>query len=275
LKDSLRAQNYFLACQATPTEDLEISLAGATALEASARIVGVERLTTDVLRILLEPQQAFAYRAGQFVTLLRDDGLARAYSLASLPAERGLELHVRLLPRGAMSNWLASDSALGSLVRLRGPSGDCCYVPGYPDQPLVLVGVGTGLAPLWGVVREALAAKHHGRIELWHGARTPEGLYLCDELTALAARHRNFSYHPCALEPGQTPSAVPLGLLDQLLLEAVPSFAERRVYLCGDAGIVQLIKRQVFLAGASLQQIHADAFVGSSPIVTAPPGPAP
>jgi hypothetical protein len=51
----------------------------------------------------------------------------------------------------------------------------------------------------------------------------------------------------------------------------VPSFADRRVYLCGDAGIVQLIKRQVFLAGASLQQIHADAFIGSG---TAPQTPA-
>jgi ferredoxin-NADP reductase len=86
---------------------------------------------------------------------------------------------------------------------------------------------------------------------------------LRDQLTALAATYSNFSYHPCALEPGQLPSAVTLGHLDQLLLKGVPSFAERRVYLCGDAGIVQLLKRTVFLAGASLQQIHADAFVGA------------
>ena len=263
LKDSLRAQGYFLACQATLTEDLEVSLAGATALEVPARLVAVERLAADVLRIVLESQQAFVYRAGQFLTLLREDGLARAYSLASLPSESQLELHVRVLPQGAMSNWLASASAVGSRVRLRGPSGDCCYVPGNPGQPLVLVGVGTGLAPLWGVLREALAARHQGRIELWHAARTPEGLYLREELTALAATHCNFDYHPCALEPGPTPSAVTLGHLDQLLLKAVPSFAARRVYLCGDAGIVQLLKRAVFLAGASLQQIHADPFVGA------------
>lgn len=263
VKDSLRAQGFFLACQATLTEDLEISLAGTSALEVPARITSVERLAADVLRVLLEPQGAFVYRAGQFVTLLREDGLARAYSLASLPEESRLELHVRILPRGAMSNWLAGDSACGRPVRLRGPSGDCCYVPGSPDQPLVLAGVGTGLAPLWGVVRDALAARHRGRIELWHGARTPEGLYLREELAALAATHPNFSYHPCALEPGQALGGVTMGHLDQLLLAAVPSFAARRVYLCGDAGLVQALKRQVFLAGASLPQIHADAFVGS------------
>ncbi|MES1183520.1 MAG: FAD-binding oxidoreductase [Myxococcales bacterium] len=263
VKDSLRAQGFFLACQATLTEDLEISLAGASALEVPANIVGVNLLAPDVLRVVLETQEAFAYRAGQFVTLLREDGLARAYSLASLPSEKHLELHVRVLPRGAMSNWLSSPAAIGSQVRLRGPAGDCCYVPGNVEQPLVLAGVGTGLAPLWGVLRDALAAKHQGRIELWHGARTPEGLYLTNELQALAATHRNFTYYPCALEPGQADSDVRLGSLDQLLLAAVPSFAEHRVYLCGDAGLVQSLKRRVFLAGASLPRIHADAFVGS------------
>jgi CDP-4-dehydro-6-deoxyglucose reductase, E3 len=264
LKDSLRAQGYFLACQAKPTEDLELSLRGAVALEVPAVIADVERIAADVLRVTLAPGRPFAYSAGQFLTLIREDGLARAYSLASLPTESQLELHVRVLHRGAMSGWLGSPAALGSSVRLRGPTGDCCYVPGAPEQSLVLAGVGTGLAPLWGVLRAALAAGHHGNIELWHGARTPDALYLTDELTRLSVKHPNVSYHACALE-SLGPSAVTLGPLDELLLNAIPSFAERRVYLCGDAALVRILKRKVFLAGASLQRIHADPFVSSSP----------
>lgn len=263
LKDSLRAQGYFLACQASGTEDLEISLAGSAALDVPVRVTSVERLAADVLCVLLEPQQAFAYRAGQFLTLLREDGLARAYSLASLPGERHLELHVRVLPEGAMSTWLTTPAALGSVMRVRGPSGDCCYVPGNPDQSLVLAGVGTGLAPLWGVLREALAADHRGDIELWHGARTPQALYLTEELRTLSAAHPNFRYHPCALaSDGETEAT--LGALDELLVDAKLSFADSRVYLCGDAALVRKLKRKVFLAGASLQQIHADPFISSS-----------
>jgi len=260
LKASLRAQSYFLACQATLTDDLEISLAGTASLEVPASIASVDRLAPDVLRVTLEPQQPFSYRAGQFLTLLREDGLARPYSLASLPTEKQLQLHVRVVPQGKMSTWLDSGNAVGSSVRLRGPAGDCCYLPGTPTQSLVLVAVGTGLAPLWGILREALAAKHEGGIELWHGGRTPEALYLSDELTALSALHPNFSYRRCALE-SRGPSHVPIGHLDKLLLEAIPSFAARRVYLCGDGGLVQLLKRKVFLAGAALQEIHADPFL--------------
>jgi CDP-4-dehydro-6-deoxyglucose reductase, E3 len=264
LKDSLRARGFMLACQAVPTSDLELSSSGAAALSVAARIEAVDELATDILRVRLAPEQPLAYRAGQFLTLLREDGLARSYSIASRPEDGPtLELHVRVLEGGRMSGWLASPEACGARVRLRGPAGDCFYLAGKPEQPLVLAGVGSGLAPLWGIARDALAAGHTGPIELWHGARAPSGLYLRDELESLASAHCNFSYHACALE-GE-PSDVEVGRLDELLLRATPSFDQQRFYLCGDAPLVQGLKRALFLRGASLREIHADAFVGALP----------
>ena len=128
----------------------------------------------------------------------------------------------------------------------------------------MLAGAGTGLAPLWGILRDALAANHTGPIQLWHGARAPDGLYLRRELQELTTRHANFSYRACALE-GDVVDDVTQGRLDDVLLQAVPSFSAQRVYLCGDAGLVQQLKRKVFLAGAALPEIHADAFVGQPP----------
>src|ERR1019366_6954129 len=122
------------------------------------------------------------YRAGQFVSLFREDGLARSYSLASLPGEGALELHVRKIPGGAMSGWLYSQAlhsqALhsqsldraqpgaqsGVPVWIQGPSGNCFYVPGKADEPLLLAGAGTGLAPLYGIARDALQQGHSGPI---------------------------------------------------------------------------------------------------------------
>ena len=45
--------------------------------------------------------------------------------------------------------------SVGTKAQIRGPAGECFYVPGRPNQPLLLVGVGTGLSPLYGVLREA------------------------------------------------------------------------------------------------------------------------
>lgn len=264
LKDAQRAQGYFLACQAKLTEDLTLSLSAARELDTPGRVVSIDALSSSVVRVLVRPAAAFEYRAGQYVTLIRSDGLARSYSLASRPDSDGgcLELHVRVFPEGRMSGWLASARALHAEVSLRGPLGECFYVPGQPAQPLLLVGTGTGLAPLWGILHDALAAGHSGPIELWHGARTAGGLYLVSELEALAARHRNFTYRRCLLE-GPAGVGVELGNLDAAVLASATSFEGRRVFLCGDAQLVQQTKRKIFLKGAAMREIHADAFLAS------------
>jgi NAD(P)H-flavin reductase len=97
-----------------------------------------------VLRARLRLPQPFAYRAGQYITLKRGDGLSRSYSLASLPTDETLELHVRLAPHGRMSGWLFNEAREGDAIMLRGPAGDCFYTTGKIDQPMLLVGTGTG-----------------------------------------------------------------------------------------------------------------------------------
>jgi NAD(P)H-flavin reductase len=264
LKDAQRLQGYFLACQARVRDDITISLSGARGLDVPARVVSVEALSCDVIRVLIRPKRPLKYRAGQYITLVRSDGLARSYSIASRPDSDGgcLELHVRVFPNGRMSGWLGSDAAARADVAIRGPIGECFYVPGNPKQPLLLAGTGTGLAPLWGILHDALAAGHSGPIELWHGSRTADGLYLVRELEALAGVHRNFKYNRCILEgPANTETAV--GSLDAAVLASAPSFDGHRVFLCGDPNLVKLMKRNVFLKGAAMREIHADAFVAS------------
>jgi CDP-4-dehydro-6-deoxyglucose reductase, E3 len=265
LKDAQRHQGYFLACQANLTEDLEVSLTRARELDVAAEVAAVEALTQDVIRVMLRPQERLDYRPGQYLTLSRADGLARAYSIASQPDAQGgcLELHVRVFPHGQMSSWLSGGRAVGESVSLRGPIGDCFYVPGNPQQPLLLAGTGTGLAPLWGIVHDALASGHSGPIELWHGARSEDGLYLVRELTALAAAHSQLSYRRCVLQ-GAVSTDTQVGSLDEAVLASSASFDGRRVFLCGDVGFVQRLKKKVFLKGAAMREIHADAFVGPS-----------
>jgi ferredoxin-NADP reductase/ferredoxin len=265
LKDTLRAQGFFLACVAEPREDLEITLGAVSALSVPARVARVERIADATLRVTVEPSAPFPHRAGQFLTLVRDDGLARAYSIASAPEtdSSSIELHVRVHPGGQMSGWLASRGALGANVHLRGPAGECFYTSGDAAQKIVLAGTGTGLAPLLGVLRDALRAGHQGPIQLWHGARTPPGLYLVDELRALAARRPQLSYRRVVLE-GAPKDGVSVGRLDDALL-ADGSLAGSRVFLCGDPDLVRSLKRRVFLAGAALKDIHADPFVTATP----------
>ncbi len=254
---------YFLACVCRPTGDLEVARVEAAA-STEAHIASVTRTTGNVLIVRLQTTSPLGYRAGQFMTLLREDGLARAYSLASvsgIEAEDELVLHVRHYPKGAMSGWLA-DVKPGTRVTLSGPYGECFYVADDLDRPLLLVGSGTGLAPLYGIVREALRAGHRGPIRLLYGARRGVDLYHREELRVLAAAHANLEITASVLEAGEAVDVVETAL-DVLAIEAAKAVDTRalRAYLCGDPALVTGLRRKLFMAGMSMASIFADAFL--------------
>jgi NAD(P)H-flavin reductase len=143
---------------------------------------------------------------------------------------------------------------------MQGPHGNCFYVPGKADQPLLLVGTGTGLAPLYAIVRDALHHGHTGPIHLYQGSLRAEGLYCVDTLRELAATHENFHYTPCVLE-GDAPEGVTVGSIDALVQQDLPKLSGFRAYLCGAPDLVKLMQRKVFLAGVSMQEIFSDPFV--------------
>ncbi len=255
-----RELGYFLACICRPTADLAV--VGTDASETMvATIVGREHYPGEVLDIRLRCANPFSYRGGQFVTLLRKDGLARPYSLASCTNANELELHVRHYPKGQMSNWLAH-APLGTQLQLRGPYGECFYTGDDLERPLLLVGTGTGLAPLYAIVRDALAAGHRGPITLIHGARRSTDLYHREVLATLAASHDNLAVLASALEvdDGHDVDNTPIDII-ALDRAAAMNHSRLRVYLCGDPGLVNGLRRRLFLAGVPLREISADAFL--------------
>lgn len=258
LKDTLKSQGYFLACVCRPEHDLEIRLANIESLRHQATVTSLELMNTNVMRLRLQPTKPFDYQAGQFINLMHQD-VVRSYSLASLPGEDELELHVRHVPDGRVSSWVHQQLSVSDSVEFHGPAGDCFYVPGRPEQPLLLIGTGTGLAPLYGIVRDAIRHGHTGAIRLFHGSLHRDGLYLVEALQELAASHDNIDYIPCVLH-GEAPSGGAVGAIDEVVLQAQPNLAGWRSYLCGDPEIVRRLQSKIFLAGASMQEIYADAF---------------
>jgi ferredoxin-NADP reductase/ferredoxin len=260
LRDTLRAQGYFLACSHRPDEDLHIA---SSDCRVPARISAIERLSPTVIRVCLRPSAGFDYRPGQFLTLIREDGLARSYSIASQREDAELQLHIRLIPNGAMSGWLSSEAQTGTAVWIQGPSGNCFYVPETADQDLVLAGTGTGLAPLYGILGDALRHGHRGSIWLFHGALTPAGLYLVSDLHGHASRHSNFRYVPSVLN-GEVRDGVTVGRMEDCIQATVPALSRCRAYVCGDPGFVNGLRTKLFLAGVASKSIYADSFVPSA-----------
>lgn len=263
LKPTLQKQGYFLACVCHPETDLNVSIAGDEAqTNIDAEVIEKTNLNDKILRLRLKLNSTFEYNAGQFINIHKD-GLIRSYSIASTPQEDFIELHIDRLPNGKMSSALHNQLNVGETLTLDGPHGNCFYLDDKPEQNLLLIGTGSGLAPLWGIVRDALAQGHTGAIHLFHGGREWDKLYLMDELKSLAQQQTNFQYTPCVSGENVSYGLV-AGRANDVALSQYPKLDGWRVFLCGHPDMVNDTKRKAFLAGASLQEILADPFEISS-----------
>lgn len=152
-------------------------------------------------------------------------------------------------------------SRVGGQFQVEGPFGKCSYRTVNRLEPILLIGSGTGLAPLYGIATDALHKGHLGPIHLYHGGRSSASLYFREQLATLAERHPQLTVTQCADEGvcGNDRTGSPLvhALSDHPQLDGF------KVYLCGHPDLVKSAQRKCFLAGANLKDIAADPFVAA------------
>lgn len=259
IDDDLVELGAFLACQAKASALDEVhSLDPSARPRHKAILKGKTWLAEDVLGLQFEVEN-WKGTPGRFIRLLAKDGTCRAYSIATPAWESpsNLHLHVRILADGSMSRLLLN-AQVEEAFQVEGPCGKCKYSSSDPNQSILMLGSGTGLAPLYAIATDALHSSHTGPIWLYHGGATSARLYFRDELNSLAENYTNFHYVPCADE-----KAIPedrQGSPLQLALEDFPLLDGWRVYLCGHPALVKAAQKKCFLAGANLRDISADPF---------------
>jgi ferredoxin-NADP reductase len=110
------------------------------------------------------------------------------------------------------------------------------------------------------VLRAALRAGHSARVRLLHGAADQAGLYLWDALRTLAASHPQLALTG-SIPGGGDAADIGDRPLQELVAQSGLPLGEARIYLCGNPQFVRGTRRQLYLAGASLDRIHADPFL--------------
>lgn len=245
-----RAEGWRLACQCQVVGDLSVEPFEPQRDGLAAKVMAVDWPSPQVLRLRLQPARPLRYRAGQHLLLWHGD-VARPYSLASLPGEDDwLEFHIDCRQPGAFCD-AARSLQVGDGLRLGELRGGALqYDADWQMRPLWLLAAGTGLAPLYGVLREALRQEHQGAIRLLHLAHEPVEHYLASELEALAEAHANLQLE--LVTTAQLPAA-----LAELRLVSRQTLA----LLCGQQKTLDSFARRLYMAGLPRSQMFADAFL--------------
>lgn len=224
--------------------------------EVRARVVSVHRETagddaTDsapVATLTLQPTSTWrGHRAGQHVLVgVELPGSAkrhtRAFSISSAASAPGEQftLTIRAHDEGQVSSYLVREARPGTLVHLSQAQGEFTLVesPATPTiSRLLFITGGSGITPAMSMVRTLLRDGYDGHagrhVTFLHFARSPEDQIFAAELAEIAAADNGVDVH--------------LRYADQLFSEfelrrLVPDYRDTDTWLCGPAGLVELVK---------------------------------
>ena len=271
LTESEKTEGWILSCVRSATSDmvLEVEDLGDVSLPVGktipCRIQELNRLAGDVMqvRLRLPPSADFAYLPGQYIDVIGPAGLRRSYSLASAQAaDKQLELHIRAVPGGNMSEYWFQQAKVNDLLRLSGPLGTF-FLRQIASLDLVFLATGTGIAPVKSMLEgmSALPADQQPRsITVYWGARKPQDLY-CD-VAAFAGSAR---YIPVLSQAGEAWSGAS-GYVQQQLVKDKPDLSQAVVYACGSDAMIHSAKSLLASSGLPAHNFHSDAFVCSASV---------
>lgn len=241
--------------------------------ECRAEVLTVEHGTEDSVTLTMRPNRVWqGVRAGQFVQVsIEIDGVrhTRCYSSASSEGSgRELEITVKRHPDGLVSNFLADHAHPGMVLGLSQADGDF-HLPGQRPDSILLIGAGSGITPLMGILRTLFAEGYAGEVALIQYAPDPERTIYREELDRLAGENRNFKLtRSYTRAPGT-------GQLDghfspAHLPQADPSFADAETFACGPPTLLDAVRGT--WANGLEYRLHVESFVPPSLLPVGEPG---
>jgi len=264
------AEGFALMCQAEPIEDLIIAVREIEAVRdievrlLPARVTGKTILSSNVVRVRLKlpTAQRLQFLAGQYVDVLLQGGKRRAFSIASRPTlEDEIELHIRHVDGGDFTGFVFDTLQVRDILRLEGPLGNFFVRNDEPHRPMIMLGGGTGFAPLKSMIEDLLVNSDRREIHLYWGARTRADLYL-DDLPAGWARDNAHIHYQRALSEEADPQHQDYfkGLVHDAVLHDHPDLAAFDVYMSGPPAMIDSARVAFRARGLPQDRLYYDSF---------------
>jgi CDP-4-dehydro-6-deoxyglucose reductase, E3 len=276
LSDAEVADGFMLLCQARARSDLSIETYEITTPDQilikrlPARIERAVPLSHDVmgLSLRLPIAEAFRFEAGQSIDIILPGGRRRSFSIASPPHDaRLLELHVRRVVGGEFSAPLFDADTQSALLTIEGPLGQFVYRPGI--APMLLVGGGTGLAPLLSILRHVVENGIERDMTVYWGVRSERDLYARAALEDLAGRAAagcpahgrpaRLRYVPVLSEPSPEWRGS-RGWVHKAVLQDIDDLEKYDVYAAGPPAMIAAVRREFMQRGVAANRLFFDSF---------------
>ncbi|AKS41038.1 CDP-6-deoxy-delta-3,4-glucoseen reductase [Wenzhouxiangella marina] len=258
---------FGLTCQAVAESDLVIDVreieqvADIPVRLLPARVESMERFTPEIMRLRLKLPRAarLQFLAGQYIDILMPGGKRRAFSIASAPSEADfIELHIKHVDGGGFTGHVFSDMQEKEILRLEGPLGTF-FVRKNSERPMIMMGGGTGFAPLKSMIEELIESGDERPLTLFWGVAHESDLYAQRLIEQWKRIHPSFRFVPVLNDPhegwgGET------GFVHEAVLRDRADLSAHDVYMSGPPAMVHAARNAFLKAGVAETHLFYDSF---------------
>jgi CDP-4-dehydro-6-deoxyglucose reductase len=231
----------------------------------------IQRPNPKTLLVRLAPKvkgECFCeYSPGQYAEVWVPDTpyLSRSYSIGNAPrADGSIDLQIRQVEGGRLSEWAFNRMKTGDSVRVRGPLG--AFTMRSPlDRPLLFVAGGTGFAPIEALIEQQLRLDPQRDMVLIWGVGDARDFYALDaleewdlsdkKLRILLAAQRGFETY--TLPAGI--ATVTGSVIDALRTPGL-ALAGRDAYVAGPPSMMPSVVEALAQGGIDREHIRVDSF---------------
>lgn len=232
------------------------------------RCVEIFRETADVktFRLVNKSNTPFIFNAGQFVTLklnIEGQEYQRCYTIASSSTEkRYIDLTVKLVTNGVVSNWLLAHFRVGDNIEAVQPTGTF-YLRESHKKTLLMISAGSGVTPMLSMLRSINNDGSHD-IKYHHSARTSDDLIAHHELEAISKQGLDLtiSYNFSREIVTEIAAAKIFNgrVTKQMLAAICIDITARDVFVCGPPEFMCLVKESLLDLGLPESQYFEESF---------------
>lgn len=273
MSDAELAAGNALLCCAMALEDLTIEcrevggLAGIKPRILPARVAKKEQLAHDViaLHLQLPASERLQFKAGQYIEFILKDGKRRAFSIANAQHDAEfLQLHIRVIPGGVFSEYVANELVEKAILRIEAPFGNF-FLREDSNKPIIFVAGGTGFAPVKGIIEHMLFNSIKRDIILYRGARQLQDLYMHELCEKWAEFTPHLTYIPVISEPENDNWQGRTGLVHEAVLADYKDLGGHQAYVCGAPGMCEVAHHTFVAQGLLADEFFSDAFTFANP----------
>lgn len=218
-----------------------------------------EKTVSVVFTIPESLKQTYSYQPGQYLTIrknIQGEELRRSYSISSAPSvDAALQISSKQLSGGKMSTFLLKELKVGDSIEVMPPQGN--FVVKDATKPLVLFAAGSGITPVFSILKEALNSGNQ-LVHLFYGNRSEEEIIFKDTLDKLKSEYAGrflvqhfLSSNGERLDVERT----------QSLVKTLGSEAnDAEYFICGPEAMIEAVKIGLKNAAISINNVHIEYF---------------